>query len=235
MFEKAVVQRTEHLREAQVKAKAGLKPDIDVYTAQSDLARAQLQLVDARNAAATAKVALDNAMGLGEHAPDYRQSDQLTYEQITDTVGRAHLERAFAQRPDLKMLLDEARAAGAEIKQYRSDYLPRVGGVAGYNVRGQDATPGNNFYAGLVVTWPIFNGFLTDHQVAEARLRQDAVRHVDRGPPAADRAPGEARRFSTGRPRSIASIRPRRPSPPRASNSSLRRSVTRPGWARSSS
>ena len=52
-----------------MKAKAGLKPDIDVYTAQSDLARAQLQLVDARNAAATAKVALDNAMGLGEHAP----------------------------------------------------------------------------------------------------------------------------------------------------------------------
>jgi outer membrane protein len=176
VFEKAVVQRTEHLREAQVKAKAGLKPDIDVYTAQSDLARAQLQLVDARNAAATAKVALDNAMGLGEHAPEYWQSDQLSYEQITDTA-EGSLERAFAQRPDLKMLLDEARAAGAEVKQYRSDYLPRVGGVAGYNVRGQNATPGNNFYAGLVVTWPIFNGFLTEHQVAEARLRQDAVRH----------------------------------------------------------
>jgi outer membrane protein len=176
VFEKAVVQRTEHLREAQVKAKAGLKPDIDVYTAQSDLARAQLQLVDARNAAATAKVALDNAMGLGEQAPEYWQSDQLSYEQIADTA-EGSLERAFAQRPDLKMLLDEARAAGAEVKQYRSDYLPRVGGVAGYNVRGQNATPGNNFYAGLVVTWPIFNGFLTEHQVAEARLRQDAVRH----------------------------------------------------------
>jgi len=176
VFEEAVVQRTQHLREAQVKAQAGLKPDIDVYTAQSDLARAQLQLVDARNAAATAKVALDNAMGLGEQAPDYRQSNQLSYEQITDTAER-YLERAFAQRPDLKMLVDEARAAGAEIKQYRSDYLPRVGGVAGYNVRGQNATPGNNFYAGLVVTWPIFNGFLTEHQVAEARLRQDAVRH----------------------------------------------------------
>jgi outer membrane protein len=176
VFEKAVVQRTEHLREAQVKAKAGLKPDIDVYTAQSDLARAQLQLVDARNADATAKVALDNAMGLGEQAPEYRQSDQLTHEQI-EATAEGYLERAFAQRPDLKMLLDEARAAGAEIKQYRSDYLPKVGGVAGYNVRGQNATPGNNFYAGLVITWPIFNGFLTEHQVAEARLRQDAVRH----------------------------------------------------------
>jgi outer membrane protein len=176
VFEQAIVQRTEHLREAQVKAQAGLKPDIDVYTAQSELARAQLQLVDARNGAATAKVALDNAMGLGEQAPEYRQSGQLSYEQITDTAERS-LERAFDRRPDLKMLLDEARAAGAEIKQYRSDYLPQVGGVAGYNVRGQNATPGNNYYFGLVVTWPIFNGFLTDHQVQEAKLKQDAVKH----------------------------------------------------------
>jgi outer membrane protein len=176
VYEKAVAQRGEHLRQAQVKAQAGLKPDIDVFTAQSDLARAQLRLVDARNASATAKAALDNAMGLGEHAPDYRQSDTLPSGEIPEQEG-TYLERAFEQRPDLKMLLDEARATGAEMKQYRSDYLPSIGAVAGYNVRGQNATPGNNYYAGLVLTWPIFNGFLTDHQVEEARLRQDAVRH----------------------------------------------------------
>ncbi len=75
------------------------------------------------------------------------------------------------------MLIDDARAAGAEIQQYRSDYLPTFGATAGYNLRGQGATPGNNYYAGLVVTWPIFNGFLTDHEVAEAKLHQDAIRH----------------------------------------------------------
>jgi outer membrane protein TolC len=159
-----------------VKSQAGLKPEIDVYTAQSDLARAQLQLVDARNGVATAKVALDNAMGLGDRAPEYTLSEQLSPGRITET-SEQYLARALEQRPDLKMLVDEARAAGAEIKQYRSDYLPKVGGVAGYNVRGQDATPGNNYYVGLVVTWPIFNGFLTDHQVEEARLKQDAVKH----------------------------------------------------------
>jgi outer membrane protein TolC len=176
VFEQAVAQREQHLREAQVKSQAGLKPEIDVYTAQSDLARAQLQLVDARNGVATAKVALDNAMGLGDRAPEYTLSEQLSPGRITET-SEQYLARAIEQRPDLKMLVDEARAAGAEIKQYRSDYLPRVGGVAGYNVRGQDATPGNNYYVGMVVTWPIFNGFLTDHQVEEARLKQDAVKH----------------------------------------------------------
>jgi outer membrane protein len=176
VYETAVAQRNEHLRQAQVKARAGLKPDIDVFTAQSDLARTQLRLVDARNASATAKATLDNAMGLGEQAPDYRQDDALIAGTIPETES-TYLERAFDQRPDLKMLLDEARATGAEVKQYRSDYLPRIGAVAGYNVRGQDATPGNNYYAGLVLTWPIFNGFLTDHQVEESRLQQDAVRH----------------------------------------------------------
>ena len=28
------------------------------------------------------------------------------------------------------------------------------------------------------MSWPIFNGFLTDHEVAEAKLRQEAVRHA---------------------------------------------------------
>jgi len=176
VFETAVTQRTEHLREAQVKAEAGLKPDIDVYTAQADLARAQLQLVNANNGAATAKVALDTAMGLGGQAPEYRQPDRLSWGPISDTM-ETYLERAFAKRPDLMMLVDDARAAGAEIKQYRSDYLPTFGATAGYNVRGQNATPGNNYYAGLLITWPIFNGFLTDHEVTEAKLHQDAIRH----------------------------------------------------------
>jgi outer membrane protein len=176
VFEHAVAQREQHLEEARVKARAGLRPEIDTYTAEAELARARTHLVDARNAAATAKAALDNAMGLGESALDYRQVDPLAYHEI-DRPLPEFLATALARRPDLRMLEDEARATGAEIREYRSDYLPSVGAAAGYSVRGQDARPGNNFYAGLVVTWPLFNGFLTDHELAEARLRQDAIRH----------------------------------------------------------
>jgi outer membrane protein len=178
VFERAVEQRREHLNEARVKAKAGLRPEIDGYTAEAELARSQLHLVDARNAAATAKVTLDTAMGLGERAPEYRQADVLPKPQpLTEPVA-VYVGRAFSNRPDLKMLEDDARAAGAEIAEYKSDYLPSLGAAAGVNTRGQTATPGTNFYAGLVVSWPIFIGFLTDHEVAEARLRQDAVRHA---------------------------------------------------------
>ena len=177
VYEEAVTQRTERLNAVKAKAKAGLKPEIDTFTAEAELARAKLHLVDARNAAATAKVALDNAMGLGESAPDYTQPDTFG----PATAGQpleSYLHQAMDQRPDLKMLEDEARAAGARIEEYQSDYLPTLGAAAGYNLRGQDTAPANNFYAGVVISWPLFNGFLTEHEVEESRLRQDAVHHM---------------------------------------------------------
>jgi outer membrane protein TolC len=49
VFEKAIEQRTQQLHRAQLKARAGLVSEIDPYTAQAELARAQLSLTDARN------------------------------------------------------------------------------------------------------------------------------------------------------------------------------------------
>lgn len=176
VYEQAIAQRQEDVHDAEVKARAGLKPEIDVVTAQAALARAQRQLVDARTAAATAKLTLDNAMGLGGAAPDYTQATALSYTAVSGAAD-PFVAHALDQRPDLQMLLDQVRAAGAEIQQRRSDYWPRLDAAAGYNLRGQDATPGNNYYAGIVITWPLFNGFQTEHEVNEARLRQQAVEH----------------------------------------------------------
>jgi outer membrane protein len=176
VYEKAVAQRREHLHDAEVKAKAGLKPEIDVYTAKSELARAELNLADAQNGAATAKVRLDNTMGIGIGAPDYDLADTLTREPVADALD-PFVDVAFATRPDLKMLEDDARAVGAEIKEYKSDYLPTIGGATGIDTRGQDTDPAGNGYVGLVIEWPLFNGFLTDHQVSEAKFRLDEIRH----------------------------------------------------------
>jgi outer membrane protein len=177
VFEKAVAQRAEHLHAAEVKAQAGLKPEIDTYTAKSELARAKLHLVDAQNEVAKSKVALDNAMGLGRGAPDYHLADVLTYEEISEALD-PYLQAALAQRPDLHMLEDEARAAGAQIAEFKSDYLPTVGATAGYSARGQDLPATNNFDVGVLVSWPIFNGFRTDHEVAEAKLHEEAIEHA---------------------------------------------------------
>ncbi|MGD0119194.1 MAG: TolC family protein [Candidatus Binatus sp.] len=174
VYEKAVEQRQYHLHEAQVKANAGLRPQLDTYVTEAEVERAQLHLVDARNDDEDARVGLDNAMGLSDSAPAYEPADILTYHTINDSL-QVLLDTAFRTRPDLAALQDQAKAMGAEIVQYQSDYYPSAGAVAGYSALGTGTPAANNFNAGIVITWPIFNSFLTTDQIAETRLRQHAI------------------------------------------------------------
>ena len=177
VYEKAVEQRQAHLHEAKVRSAAGLRPALDIYVTDAELERAELHLVDARNAQADAKVALDNALGLTDVAPNYGLADVLTYQPATAKLADL-LSSAFAQRPDLKVIEDQARAMGAEIKEYRSDYLPTANIQTGYVAMGTGLPAANNFNIGLIITWPIFNGFLTTDQIAEAKYRQQALGHA---------------------------------------------------------
>lgn len=177
VYEKAVEQRQYHLHEARVKASANLRPQLDIYVTQAELERAQLRLVEARNAVADGKVGLDNAMGLSEAAPDYQPAAVLSYGKISDTMG-ALVRSAMRERPDLAAIEDQVRAMGAQIQEYRSDYMPTASAMGGYNAMGTGLPAVNNFNVGLVISWPMFNGFLTTHQVEEARLEQKALEHA---------------------------------------------------------
>ena len=174
VYEKALEQRQYHLHEAQVKANAGLRPQLDTYITEAEVERAQLHLVDARNDDADAKVALDNALGLSDSAPAYEPADILTYYPVNDSL-HVLLDTAFRSRPDLTALQDQAKAMGAKIVEYQSDYYPTVNAVSGYSALGTGTPAANNFNAGIVITWPIFNSFLTRDQIAETRFRQHAI------------------------------------------------------------
>jgi outer membrane protein len=175
VYEKAVEEdRKSHLQEAQVKANAKLKPQYDVYLTEAQLERAQLDLVNARNAETDALIAFYSALGLGGRTPGYQLVDVLTYSSITDDMSSL-VRDALRLRPDMKALENQARAMGAQILEYRSDYLPTVKAVAGYSALGTGLPVANNFNVGIEISWPIFNSFLTSHQVAEAELRRKAI------------------------------------------------------------
>jgi len=176
VYEKAADERQEQLHEARLMAQADLKPQIDVYTTQAQLARAQLDLIRAQNAGADAKVGLDNAMGLSENDISYHMADQLTWNPIQVTLPQL-LGEAFGERPDLQMMARQAQAAGARVKIYRSDFFPTVQGAGDYETTGTGLPAANNFDVGIVVSWPIFNGFQTSHQIAQAKYNQDAIKH----------------------------------------------------------
>jgi len=175
VYKKAVEQREYHLHEAQVKADVGLRPRLDVYVTQAEVERAQLHLVDARNAYADAKAALNNALGLSDRAPDYHLADVLTYSPVEEKL-QPLLATALRQRPDLKALDDEAKALAAQVVEYRSDYYPTANAVGGYSALGIGLPAANNYNVGILITWPIFNSFLTTDQITESNAKQRAVR-----------------------------------------------------------
>ena len=177
VYQKAIEQRSEQLHAAQVKASANLTPQIDVLTAQAALTRAQTNLLEASDQQDIARVALNNTMAISRNAPNYELADVLTYKPVSGSL-ESFFTSAIAIRPDLLALEAEARAAGAQIKQARSDYFPSVGATAGYSAMGTGLPAANNFNAGIVVTWPIFNGFATEHQVEEAKATQNAIRYA---------------------------------------------------------
>jgi outer membrane protein len=176
VYQKAIEQRSEQFHAAQVKASANLTPQIDVLTAQAALARAQTDLLEVSDERDIARVALNNAMALDRNAPDYELADVLTYQPVSGNL-ESFFTTAIASRPDLRALEAAARASGAQIKQARSDYFPSVGATAGYSAMGTGLPAANNFNVGLMVTWPIFNGFSTTHHVEEAKATQNAVRY----------------------------------------------------------
>jgi len=174
VYDEAIRQRREQLNQATVLAKADLRPGIDVSITQADLSRAEMERVKAVNARDDAKVSLDAAMGMADSAPPYNVVGALAYSPVTESLPNL-LARAYQLRPDLKVLVDEARAAGARVDQFKSDYLPTGSAQLGYTAMGTGMPAANNFYAGMVITWPLFNGFRTEDQIAQARAREHAV------------------------------------------------------------
>jgi len=177
VYQKAVEQRTEQLHDAKVKAEANLTSQIDVLTAQAALARARTNLLEASDEQATDRVALDNTMAVSPNAPYYELADVLTYKPIGGDI-ETYYTSALQDRPELATLKAQASAAGAQVTEVYSDFFPSAQAVAGYNAMGTGLPAANNFDVGLVVSWPIFNGFLTTHQIDEAKARQNAINYA---------------------------------------------------------
>jgi outer membrane protein len=167
-----VEQFQKHLQQAQGFFEVGLKPKFDVTKAEVDLSNAQLALIQAENNLRLAWVTLNNAMGLPD-PPEYSVEDMpfmkytLPYEQA--------LRQAYAQRSDLLSLTGQKKSSKESITFAKRNYLPTLSGSANYYYAGTGFPLDEGWNFGLNMTWPIFSGFLTTYQVAEAQANYDST------------------------------------------------------------
>ena len=165
--EEALTQFQKHLDLAKGRFKVGVAPKIDVTTAEVDLSNARLNLITAKNNLSLARVTLNNAMGILT-ADQYRVEEPVAFEQYAITQEQA-LDRALRARPELISQRALELAADSAIKTAEADFFPTVTGAAGYSYNGQEFPLVWNWNVLGSLNIPIFSGFLTKQQVAEAR------------------------------------------------------------------
>ncbi|HET7318533.1 MAG TPA: TolC family protein [Nitrospirota bacterium] len=161
-----------HLDQAKGFYDVGTKARIDVIKAEVDLSNAKLDLINKDNAFKIAWVTLKNVMGVPD-APEgtYTIEEKLTFEKYTITLDEA-VSHALDKRPDYKSAVAKRQAAESNISLQQSGHYPVLSGNASYNWAEIDQSPyqlNHGWSAGVVLTVPLFSGFLTSHQVAEAK------------------------------------------------------------------
>jgi outer membrane protein len=178
-----VAKQTVNTRQAtanqiQALANARLRSTLDVSFANAQLAQAELLMLDARNQSVTAQADLAALLG-DERSTMYRLVDETPGAPPAAPADAAPLvQQAFAQRPDLKSLQQQASAAHHFATAERDLSLPTITalGAAGAAPVRADQIPSAAYGAvGVNINVPIFNGFLYSARAEEAKLRAGAA------------------------------------------------------------
>ncbi|MBN1613473.1 MAG: TolC family protein [Deltaproteobacteria bacterium] len=163
----SVRQFQQHLARAKGFYELGVRPKFDVTKAELDLSNAKLNLLKAENAVQTARIVLNNALGISG-APDYEIEDNLG-ERSGGTGFEAALGGAYERRPDLLSLAASREAAQQSIELAQKGYYPQLSGSAAYQWSGKDFPLDREWEVGATLAFPLFSGLSTKYQVEEAR------------------------------------------------------------------
>jgi outer membrane protein len=169
----SVNQFQQHLDQARGFYEVGTKAKFDVTKAEVDLSNARVNLITAENQIRQAYVTLKNAIGI-PNAQDYRLENDLLYAKFELPFEQA-IEKAYSQRPDLQSITKRKDASKQSINLARKGYFPTLSGNANYQYTGTDFPIRDGWSYGLNLSVPIFNGYLTRYQVAEAQANYGVV------------------------------------------------------------
>lgn len=183
-----------HLRQIQSAVESGTQADIDVVTARSTVANAELNLLTVRNQLLSGKVALNQAMGL-EAGVEYAlatpaiesivalESEAERLESVDSSEASALLKWAepwvrvaLEARPEVAQLLAQSRSLAQQEKSLRGQHLPSLGLQASITEQGGRLDElSYNWSAMGVINLSAFSGGRVHAQVQEAAANRRAM------------------------------------------------------------
>lgn len=166
-----------HLNQVNARIALGATAEVDAFTAESDLAQAQLDLIDARSGLKTSFAQLRNTLGIGPEAAFELAEEAAPEAMATPSLPEA-LSLALERRPDIlasrasvqasRYALAQARIRRGPVPELAADYGQ---GFTDWDAR--DAT----WSVGFSLSWPLFDGYSSkaDVEAAQANwVRADA-------------------------------------------------------------
>jgi outer membrane protein len=165
-----------HLYQIDASVKVGVRPEIDLAQARANVANARLQLINVQNAYETAKDQLNAAMGLMIDTNYDVADEEARAVEAEDGPIEPLVARALESRPDIVALDRQHEAQVKTIRSLRGAYGPSLVASAAGTEKGQQVNnmvP--NWNVGLTLTWPIFQGGLTNGQIREAEANLEVI------------------------------------------------------------
>lgn len=168
-------QRESLLRQATAFYEAGIRARIDVARAEANLYDARARVSQAENELRVARITLLQRIGV-DGPPEFGLSGQLPEMSLPGTLPD-WIAEAEQNRPELRTLLEQERAAVESLRFARSNYYPYLSGAAGYGYDADNFPLQENSTVAVTLNYPLFSGFQTREQVKEASATISSTRY----------------------------------------------------------
>jgi len=168
-------------RQAQDRHDAGVAPLIDVTRTQVELQVQEQRLTAVQNDLAKLKIALGRLIGLPS-GQEFQLSDTLPFAPLTSITLDQAIQRAYANRADLKAADSQVQAADLARKAAVAERYPNVSVGGDYGVIGSSPVSSHGTFAVTgAVRVQIFDGgrIAGDIQQADAALQERRAEYQD--------------------------------------------------------
>jgi len=169
-------QTEERLRVSREEFAAGRVARFNVLRDEAELANAIQMDTVARNQAELALIALKTTLGVDLTSP-ITLSEPLKYETLKVSVADG-VREAQEKNPEVQSAVKEVEAAAAEVRAALGRYFPEISATWMYDwqrMRNKDEPfeKPEGYSAGLVITIPLFDGFMRENAIGTARAKRD--------------------------------------------------------------
>jgi outer membrane protein len=166
-----------HMDQIKGFVEVGTRPTIDLAQSKTDVANAQLALLQAQNNYKASIAQLSRSMGTPA-VTDFDVSAQLPGTESDEGAAvELLMKQGEAARPEFVAFKAQLEAQEASLRSIKGQYGPTLSAVGSADLQGFSVDRiAPNMAIGATVSWPFYQGGLTDNRVREAEALTTQVR-----------------------------------------------------------